>query len=129
VLLLSACLCAAAQDPHESDRKAYDEIYSKGTLFRTEPNAFLMRTIAGRKPGHALDVAMGQGRNALWLASQGWDVTGFDISPVGIEQARKQAEARGLHIETLVLPYEAFEWGREKWDLIVFSYFFPKDAL
>lgn len=130
VLLLSACICPAAQDAHESERKAYDEIYSKPSdKFRTEPNAFLMRAITGRKPGRALDVAMGQGRNGLWLASQGWTVTGFDISPVGIEEARKAADKRGLRLETFVTPYEDFDWGREKWDLIVFSYFFPQAAL
>src|SRR5262249_31981690 len=87
LLLFSACLSSAAQelpmlpDPYESDRKAYDEIYSKGSdVFSAGPNAFMVRTISGRKPGRALDVAMGQGRNALWLASQGWAVTGFDIS-------------------------------------------------
>ena len=130
VLLLSACICPAAQDAHESERKAYDEIYSKPSdKFRTEPNAFLMRAITGRKPGRALDVAMGQGRNGLWLASQGWTVTGFDISPVGIEEARKAADKRGLRLETFVTPYEDFDWGKEKWDLTVFSYFFPQAAL
>src|SRR5258708_17033761 len=115
---------------HESDRKAYDEIYSKsGEMFSAAPNAFMVRTITGRTPGRALDVAMGQGRNALWLASQGWAVTGFDISPAGIEVARKEAEKRGLLIETFVTPYEDFDWGQEKWDLILFSYFFPQAAL
>src|SRR5215831_7943822 len=135
LVLFSACLCSAAQEPpkvpdaHESDRKAYDEVYSKSSdMFSAVPNAFMMRTITGRKPGRALDVAMGQGRNALWLASQGWAVTGFDISPVGVGQARKEAEVRGLRIETFVMPYEEFDWGREKWDLIVFSYFFPEAA-
>src|SRR5215510_1191606 len=115
LLLFSTGLSLAAQeapklpDPHESDRKAYDEIYSNGSdVFSASPNAFMVRTISGRKPGRALDVAMGQGRNALWLASQGWAVTGFDISPVGIEVARKEAEERGLLIETL---YEDFDWG------------------
>jgi ubiquinone/menaquinone biosynthesis C-methylase UbiE len=82
LLLFSACLCLAAQEPpkvpdaHESDRKAYDEVYSKSSdLFSATANAFMIRTIAGRKPRRALDVAMGQGRNALWLASQGWAVT------------------------------------------------------
>jgi SAM-dependent methyltransferase len=136
LLLFSACFCPAAQAPpkvpdaHESDRKAYDEVYSKSSdMFSAVPNAFMMRTIAGRKPGRALDVAMGQGRNALWLAAQGWAVTGFDISPVGIEAARKEAEKRGLLIETFVTPYEDFNWGKEKWDLILFSYFFPQAAL
>ena len=136
LLLFSVCLCSAAQGPsklpdaHESDRRAFDEVYSKNRdVFSTEPNAFMVRTIAGRKPGCALDVAMGQGRNALWLASRGWAVTGFDISPVGIDEARKEAEKRGLRMETFVTPYEDFNWGKEKWDLILFSYFFPQAAL
>jgi SAM-dependent methyltransferase len=117
-------------DSHEGERKAYDEIYSTSSdTFSAAPNAFMMRTIAGRKPGRALDVAMGQGRNALWLAAHGWTVTGFDISPVGVEIARKEAEKRGLLIEGLVTSYEDFDWGKEKWDLIVFSYFFPQAAL
>src|SRR6266849_774644 len=118
LILCLMCLCAAAQ---EQERKAYDEIYStKRGMFSAEPNAFMVRTITGRKPGRALDVAMGQGRNALWLASKRWTVTGFDISPVAIDEARKEAEKRGLPIETSVIPYEQFDWGKEKWDLIVF---------
>lgn len=111
-VLFSACLCSAAQEPpklsdaHENDRKAYDKVYSEASdMFSAAPNAFMTRTIAGRKPGRALDVAMGQGRNSLWLASQGWAVTGFDISPVGIEVARKETEKRGLHIELFVTPF------------------------
>jgi len=98
-------------------------------MFSAEPNAFMVRMIAGRTPGRALDVAKGQGRNALWLASHGWAVTGFDISAVGIEEARKAAEKRGLHLEAILSAYEDFDWGKEKWDLIVFSYFFPQSVL
>jgi SAM-dependent methyltransferase len=132
LVVVFACLSAAAQaqDPLAGERKAYDETYSsKPDIFSTAPNAFMVRMITGRKPGRALDVAMGQGRNALWLASRGWTVTGFDISPVGIDQARKEAASRGLQVEAIVSPYEEFDWGREKWDLIVFSYFFPQAAL
>jgi len=46
--------------------------------FNTAPNQFLVDMAKGRKPGTALDVGMGQGRNGIWLAQQGWDVTGFD---------------------------------------------------
>src|SRR5262249_16581681 len=130
-ILLSVCLHASAQqlktpvapdapDPYEQERKAYDEIYStQRDMFSAEPNAFMVRTIAGRKPGRALDVAMGQGRNALWLAAHGWSVTGFDISPVAVAEARKEAAKRGLPIEILLTPYEQFAWGTEKWDLIL----------
>jgi SAM-dependent methyltransferase len=136
LILLIAGLTAAAQnpsktpDPHDGERKTYDEIYSiRREIFSNRPNAFMVRTIAGRKPGRALDVAMGQGRNALWLASQGWTVTGFDISPVAIGEARNEAKQRGLQIEAIVAPYEEFDWGKDKWDLIVFSYFFPQAVL
>lgn len=136
-ILCSLCLSAAAQqaqpkipDANEQEQKAYDEIYSKQRdMFNTEPNAFMVRMIAGRKPGRALDVAMGQGRNGLWLASQGWRVTGFDISPAAIEEARREAAKRGLPLETLVMPYEQFDWGKEKWDLILFCYYFPQAVL
>lgn len=121
---------AQLTDTHADDRQAYDEIYSgEPELFSTQPNQFLVRTIAGRPPGRALDVAMGQGRNALWLASHGWTVTGFDISPVAIDQARKEAANRALTIDALVTPWEDFDWGTGKWDLIVFSYFLPPAAL
>jgi SAM-dependent methyltransferase len=136
LVVLFVCFCAAAQeqtqaqDTHAGERKAYDEIYSTNrNIFSTAPNAFMVRMITGRKPGRVLDVAMGQGRNALWLASHGWTVTGFDISPVAIEEARKAAAKQGVHIEAVVSPYEEFDWGKEKWDLIVFSYYFPQAAL
>src|SRR5436305_13046253 len=103
VLLFSACLSSATQerptlpDGHANDRRAYVEIYSNGRdVFSAVPNSFMVRRISGRKPGSALDAGMGQARNALWLASQGWTVTGFHISPRGIEVARKEAEKRGL---------------------------------
>lgn len=119
-----------AQDPHEGERKAYDELYSsQRDMFSGEPNAFMMRTITGRKPGRALDVGMGQGRNAVWLAARGWTVTGFDISPVAVDEARKEAAKQDLRIEAIVVPYQEFDFGKEKWDLIVFSYFFPQSVL
>ena len=118
LIWLSICLSVAAQektDALESERKAYDDIYlTQRDVFSTQPNAFMVRTMTGRKPGRALDVAMGQGRNALWLAAHGWTVTGFDISPVAVDQARKEAERQGLRIEALVAPYEEFGWGKRR---------------
>lgn len=127
LMALSFCVGALAQ---EAERKAYDEIYSsEKEIFRREPNGFLVRMVTGRKAGRALDVAMGQGRNTLWLAAQGWSVTGFDISPVAIEEAQESAAKKGLRIDAKVAGFQDFDWGREKWDLIVFSYFFPQEVL
>jgi SAM-dependent methyltransferase len=90
--------------------------------FRVEPNAFLMEMVKGRKPGKALDVGMGQGRNAIWLAQQGWDTTGFDPAERAVAQARETAKKLGLTITTEVNESEAFAFGEARWDLIVLSY-------
>jgi len=90
--------------------------------FNTNPNAFLVGMVTGRKPGRALDVAMGQGRNAIWLAQQGWDVTGFDPADQAVGVARNNAARLGLTIHTEITTMERFEFGENKWDLIVLSY-------
>lgn len=90
--------------------------------FNTEPNAFLVEMTRGRQPGKALDVGMGQGRNAIYLARQGWDVTGFDPAEQAVAVARKQAAALGLRLATFVQTDDEFEFGTGRWDLIVLSY-------
>lgn len=90
--------------------------------FNTHPNAFLVRTIQGRTPGRALDVGMGQGRNALHLAQQGWNVTGFDPAERAVAAAQEQAKRLGVTITTTVEGDETFDFGREQWDLVVLSY-------
>ncbi len=90
--------------------------------FNTEPNAFLVRAASALEPGRALDVGMGQGRNAIWLARQGWDVTGFDPADQAVALARRLAEEAGVGITTEVAGAEDFSWGREEWDLVVLSY-------
>jgi SAM-dependent methyltransferase len=90
--------------------------------FNTEPNAFLVRMIEGRQPGRALDVGMGQGRNAIWLAREGWEVTGFDPADKAVALALESADAAGVKITTETVGSERFDWGSERWDLIVLSY-------
>jgi SAM-dependent methyltransferase len=101
----------------------FDRTYgSAEPRFNTGPNALLVDVIRDLRPGRALDVHMGQGRNAIFLASKGWEVTGFDYSPVGIEAARKNAEKAGVSISAVVRRHEEFDFGRTQWDLIVMSY-------
>jgi len=104
-------------------RVMFNNIYANGAQgFVTQPNALLMATIERRKPGHALDIGMGQGRNAVFLAMKGWDVTGFDLSDEGIAIARKNAERAGVTLTAVRETDEAFDYGSDKWDLIVFMY-------
>ncbi|MFN0105793.1 MAG: class I SAM-dependent methyltransferase [Bryobacteraceae bacterium] len=90
--------------------------------FNVAPNAFLVEMTKGRKPGKALDVGMGQGRNAVWLAQQGWDVTGFDPAERAVAKARETARQLGLSITTEVKGSEEFAFGEARWDLIVLSW-------
>ena len=72
------------------DASGWDERYRSADLvWGAPPNRFVAAEFADARPGRALDVACGEGRNALWLANQGWQVTAVDFSPVAIEKARE----------------------------------------
>jgi len=90
--------------------------------FNKEASKLLQYAIAGRKPGLAVDLGMGEGRNAVFLASNGWHVTGVDFSEVAVSKARARAAAAGTSIEAVVADLDHFALGREKWDLIALFY-------
>ncbi|MBI3683502.1 MAG: class I SAM-dependent methyltransferase [Acidobacteria bacterium] len=101
----------------------WNKTFSSDALnIRKGPNRLLAAAIAERKPGTALDLGMGQGRNSLFLAEKGWKVTGVDLSDVGIAKAKQTAAAKGLQIETVLKDLNQFDPGKEKWDLILLSY-------
>jgi 2-polyprenyl-3-methyl-5-hydroxy-6-metoxy-1,4-benzoquinol methylase len=101
----------------------FDRIYASATPnFSTAPNAMLMAAIAGRPAGRALDVGMGQGRNAVALAVKGWTVTGFDVSAEGLVVARAQAARAGVSITAVQSSDEQFDLGTNQWDLVAVIY-------
>jgi SAM-dependent methyltransferase len=106
----------------------YDRIFSKpptGNPAQDAPSApsdFVIEAAKGLKPGTALDLGTGQGRNAVYLARQGWDVTGLDISQAGLNAAKENAATAGVRIQTVKADYGSFEFGAEQWDLIVMDY-------
>ena len=105
------------------DDSYWNKVYSTGdAIFVHHPTELLVNAIKGRRPGTALDIGMGQGRNSIFLAQQGWDVTGFDPSEEGVRQARERAAKLGLHLRTLVVDEENFDLGTAQWDLIVMTY-------
>lgn len=104
----------------------YNKIYSRPATgdaaedgFALAPSDFVAEAVKGRKAGTALDVGMGQGRNAVYLAKQGWDVTGIDLSQVGLDAARANAEKAGVSIRAEKVAYDQFDFGVDKWDIIV----------
>jgi 2-polyprenyl-3-methyl-5-hydroxy-6-metoxy-1,4-benzoquinol methylase len=62
---------------------------------------------------------MGAGRNAVFLASLGWDVTGIDISDVAIERAKSLAATNAVKRTAISTSFREFDWGKDKWDLIL----------
>ncbi|HSA96557.1 MAG TPA: class I SAM-dependent methyltransferase, partial [Acidobacteriota bacterium] len=103
----------------------YDRAYARPTTgdpptdgYASVPSEFLIESLKGLKPGAALDVGAGQGRNAVWLATQGWDVTGIDISGVGLAAAAANAAKAGVSIRTIKTAYADYDFGTAKWDLV-----------
>lgn len=123
VFLGAAPLLAAAQSRKQEGDPYWDRVYSSPRrIFALRPNQLLVSAIGERKPGKALDIGMGQGRNAVFLAKQGWDVTGFDPSAEGIRQAKAEAQKLGVKLNALVARDETFDYGKEAWDLILMTY-------
>ncbi|MCB9856554.1 MAG: class I SAM-dependent methyltransferase [Phycisphaerales bacterium] len=98
----------------------WDERYSVDEyVYGTEPNDFLAKHVAALPKGRILSLAEGEGRNAVFLAKQGYDVTALDGSDVGLAKARNLAELHGVRIETLHTDLGDFDPGVEQWDGIV----------
>ncbi len=79
------------------DARAWDERYATGELvWGSGPNRFVEAECADLEPGRALDLACGEGRNAIWLAERGWRAEGIDWSAVAIDKARHLAAQRDV---------------------------------
>jgi 2-polyprenyl-3-methyl-5-hydroxy-6-metoxy-1,4-benzoquinol methylase len=87
-----------------------------------DPSRLLQEMVRGRKPGRALDAAMGRGRNAIYLASIGWDVTGYDMAKDALVVAQEYAAKASVKINTVEARHETFAFGENQWDLIVCLY-------
>jgi SAM-dependent methyltransferase len=109
------------------DSQQWDERYS-GSEFEwtTRPNQFVAAELADLPPGRALDLAAGEGRNAVWLAERGWRVTAVDFSRVGLEKGRKLGAARGVdpaRVDWVVADLRDYEPERDAFDLALIAYF------
>jgi SAM-dependent methyltransferase len=105
------------------DARAWDERYrSSELLWSAEPNRFLVQETAMLLPGRALDLACGEGRNAVWLAERGWRVTGVDFSGVALAKARQLAASRGVEVEWVLADLLAYEPEPRAFDLVALFY-------
>ena len=88
-------------------------------VFGTAPNAFLAAQAPLLTPGmRALCIADGEGRNGVWLARQGLQVTAFDFSPVGMEKARRLAERFGVNVDYRLSSVDDWRWDAERYDVV-----------
>jgi hypothetical protein len=105
----------------------YDRTFGRPALtgrpevdgFASVPSEFVMGAVKDLKPGRALDLGMGQGRNAVALAGKGWTVTGVDVSGEAVAAAAKNAAKAGVEITGVKSDYASYDLGREAWDLVV----------
>jgi SAM-dependent methyltransferase len=95
---------------------AHEHVWSPG------PNAFVAAELDALPPGRALDLAGGEGRNALWLAERGWIVTMVEFSRVGLEKAGRAAADRGVTLELVEADVTEHEPEPDAYDLVLVSY-------
>ncbi len=111
------------------DSRAWDERYSGDELvWSATPNTFLVAEVADLTPGRVLDLACGEGRNAVWLAEQGWDATGVDFSEVGLDKARRLAQARHVTPRWEHADVTAYDPPTVGFDLVIVMYLHLPEA-
>lgn len=103
------------------DAAAWDERYEKDMVWSVGPNRFVAAELADLEAGRALDLATGEGRNAIWLAEQGWTVVAVDFSSAGIAKAERLAAERGVDVEWVCADVLAYE-PPAPFDLVVVCY-------
>ncbi len=127
IVLLFFCFTnMVSARPKDKDRwnKKYDtEIF----LFGEKPIPFLAQNIHLLPKGKALDIAMGEGRNGVYLATQGFEVTGLDISEKGLEKAHQLAAKNNVTIKTQVVDLETFALEPNSYDVILCTYYMQRD--
>jgi len=104
-------------------REDWDRRYAAvENLWATRPNRFLVAEARALPPGRALDLACGEGQNAIWLATLGWNVTGIDYSEVAIARARARAERDGVAVDFASADLVEYEPEPGAYDLVLVLY-------
>jgi len=108
---------------HMNQRELWNDRYrQKGSVWGAEPNQFVVAYLSDLEPSRVLDLGTGQGRNAIWLAGQGHQVTALDISDVAIAQAKEIAADAGVEVEFIAADLKRWQPEPESYDLVLLSY-------
>jgi 2-polyprenyl-3-methyl-5-hydroxy-6-metoxy-1,4-benzoquinol methylase len=111
----------------KTDQKRWDKRFvRKEFALGKAPNPFLKKHISLLPKGKALDMATGEGRNAVFLAQHGFDVDALDISGKGLKKARKLAREKGVKVNTLLVDLDHYQIEKDRYDLIANFYFLKR---
>ena len=91
-------------------------------LWTVTPNRFVVQELSGLPPGQALDLACGEGRNAVWLAQRGWRVTAVDFSSVGLRKARQLAAERDVAVDWVLADLLDYQPPANAYELAFVAY-------
>ena len=106
-----------------NQRRLWNERYEgEGHVWGAAPNQFVVDRLAGLEPCRVLDLGSGQGRNAIWLAQQGHQVTAVDVSDVATLQAANLAIEAGVQVDLMAADLATWEPSRGSFDLVLLAY-------
>ena len=123
VMVFLASAYAKPEDKDRWDSKYGNEKY----VYGKDPVVFLRSNVELLPKGKALDIAMGEGRNGVFLATRGFDVLGLDISEVGLRKAQKLADEKGVKIQTRVTDLESIALEKNTYDVVLCMYYLQHD--
>jgi SAM-dependent methyltransferase len=104
------------------DAREWDERYAAAELvWSADPNRFVAAELGGLPAGRALDLGAGEGRNAIWLAERGWQVTAVDFSGVALAKGAKLAASRGVSINWVQADLTSY-WPDGGYDVVLLAY-------
>jgi len=127
-LIVTAMVSAPLLDAKPRDKDRWDKKYStEAYIFGKEPVPFLKQNVHLLPKGKALDIAIGEGRNGVFLATQGFEVVGLDISEKGLAKAHQLAKQNGVTIETRVVDLENHQLEKNAYDVILLMYYMQRD--
>ena len=127
-LLILSAVIPMVVSAAPNDQTRWDKYYNmEEFLYGIEPIPFLKNNINLLPKNKALDLAMGEGRNGVYLATQGFDVLGLDISPIGLNKAQQLAKHLNTTIQTRVVDLENYQLEKNSYDVIVCTYYMQRD--
>ena len=111
------------------ERQRWDERYAAPDRTPlTEPNALVVEELADASPGRALELAAGEARHALWLASKDWHVVAVDFSEIALRRAQGWARAEGLSVHLVVADVHTLPLPPAAFDLVLATFFHPRPS-